>query len=124
MAISDENIIDGMAIDGQNNLLILEIYDHLDFEGAFEWDHISMLQDKLNTYLWYIDSKQYTAVYPNEQFQGFIINVHFLHDITDNCKKYIDVSNQKLSASNIKIVPYLQKESGSHAGKADKDGVK
>lgn len=61
MAISDENIIDGMAIDGQNNSLILEIYDHLDFEGAFEWDHITILQDKLNTYLWYIDSKQYTA---------------------------------------------------------------
>lgn len=113
MAITDGDVIDGMAVERRDKTLILEIYDHLDFEGAFEWDHITLLQDKLNTYLWYIDSRQYADVYPDEQFERFVINVHFLYEITDNCRKYIDVSNQKLSASNIKILPHFKKKESS-----------
>lgn len=104
MAVTDENVVDGIAFDNEGKTLIMEIYDHLDFEGKFEFDHISILQDKLNTYLWYIDSRQYVDVYPDKQFENFVINVHFRYAITENCKKYIDVSNQKLSASKIKIV--------------------
>lgn len=105
MAVTDQNIIDGMAFDEKNKILILEIYDHLNFEGAFEFDHIVILQDKLNTYLWYINSKQYEEVYPNKIFQKFIINIHFKFNITENCQKYIQHSNFKLKSSNIQIVP-------------------
>ena len=98
---------DGIAFDDDNKTLIMEIYDHLHFEGKFEFDHIVILQDKLNTYLWYIESKQYADIYPDKQFDNFVINIHFRYEITENCKKYINVSNQKLSVLNIKIVSYL-----------------
>lgn len=98
MAVTDKDTIDGIAY--ETEMLIMEIYDHLPFEGEFEFDHIDILQDKLNTYLWYIDSKQYIDIYPNIDFKEFAINIHFLHDTTDNCKKYIDYSNKKLSISN------------------------
>ena len=88
MAVTDVNVIDGIAFDDDNKTLIMEIYDHLHFEGKFEFDHIVILQDKLNTYLWYIESKQYADIYPDKQFDNF-------------------VSNQKLSVLNIKIVSYL-----------------
>ena len=76
MAVTDVNVIDGIAFDDDNKTLIMEIYDHLHFEGKFEFDH-------------------------------FVINIHFRYEITENCKKYINVSNQKLSVLNIKIVSYL-----------------
>ena len=50
MAVTDVNVIDGIAFDDDNKTLIMEIYDHLHFEGKFEFDHIVILQDKLNTY--------------------------------------------------------------------------
>ena len=56
MAITDRDVVDSVAYD---SILLLQLYDHLDFEGEFEKDHMLMLQDKLNTYIWYIDSKQY-----------------------------------------------------------------
>lgn len=46
-------------------------------------------------------------IYPDKQFDNFVINIHFRYEITENCKKYINVSNQKLSVLNIKIVSYL-----------------
>ena len=110
MAVTDVDVIDGLAFNDADKTLILEIYDHLDFEGKFEFDHLTILQDKLNTYLWYINSRQYEEVYPQREYTEFLINIHFLHHITDNCSKYIDVSNRKLSASNVRIVPYLTSE--------------
>lgn len=104
MAVTDSNVVDGIAYDLDKNTLIMEIYDHLSFDGDFEYDHILMLQEKLNTYLWYIDSKQYLEVYPNKNFINFIINIHFLHPLTEDSKKFIEVSNQKLLVSKIKIV--------------------
>ena len=45
MAVTDVNVIDGIAFDDDNKTLIMEIYDHLHFEGKFEFDHIVILQD-------------------------------------------------------------------------------
>ena len=36
MAVTDVNVIDGIAFDDDNKTLIMEIYDHLHFEGKFE----------------------------------------------------------------------------------------
>lgn len=106
MAVTDQNIIDGIAFDEENEALILEIYDHLNFEGKFEFDHLVILQDKLNTYLWYVNSNQYEEVYPNKSFKKFIINIHFKFNITENCQKYIEQSNLKLKSSNVQIISY------------------
>ena len=49
MAVTDVNVIDGIAFDDDNKTFIMAIYDHWHFEGKFEFDHIVILQDKLNT---------------------------------------------------------------------------
>ena len=55
MSILDKNVIDGLAY--ENETIIMEIYDHLDWRE--EYYHLSALQDKINSYLAYIESKQY-----------------------------------------------------------------
>ena len=76
MAIDNRDTVDSVAY--ESNTLILQLYDHLDFDEEFEYDHMVMLQDKLNTYIWYIDSNQYQDTYPEKEFSNFIINVFFL----------------------------------------------
>lgn len=104
MAVTDSQTIDGIAYDDNATTLILEIYDHLNFDGKFEFDYLAILQDKLNSYIWFINSKQYEDTYPGKVFSKFIINIHFLNEITDNCKKFIDNANIKLSIFDIHIV--------------------
>ena len=108
MAVTDSKKIDGIAYDDNATTLILEIYDHLNFEGKFEFDHLAILQDKLNSYIWFINSKQYEKIYPNKIFGKFIINIHFLNTMRWLFKLthffYIENANTKLSTFDIHIV--------------------
>lgn len=56
MAIDNAEVIDATAYEGKK--LILQLYDHLEFDDEIIKEHMFMLQDKLNTYIWFIDSKQ------------------------------------------------------------------
>lgn len=110
MAITDKDIIDSIAYveESTSRTLILQIYDHLDFEGKLEYDHMTMLQEKLNTYIWYIQSKQYQEIYPQKDFCSYTIKIYFICDITELCKKYIDNANKKLININIHIEYFFE----------------
>ena len=110
MAVDDSSYVDAIAIDHDGKTLIMMISDHLDWEADFEFDHLTILQEKLNTYLWFIESKQYQEVYPGIEFESFLIDIRFLHNMSENCMKYIDVANRKLSLENIIIVPKFVSE--------------
>ena len=101
MAITDKDVVDSVAY--EDDLLLLQMYDHLDFEGEFEKDHMLMLQDKLNTYIWYIDSNQYQATYSGKNFEQFLIKIFFMFEPSDLCEKFIAHVNSRLSSSNITV---------------------
>ena len=108
MAIDNTDTIDSVAY--KVDKLILQLYDHLDFDDEFEYDHMSMLQDKLNTYIWYIDSKQYQDTYDGKRFSDFVINIFFMFEPTELCKKNLDNINRKLLDANIHINYYVENE--------------
>ncbi len=101
MAITEKDVVDSVAY--KDDFLLLQLYDHLDFEGEFEKDHMMMLQDKLNTYIWYIDSKQYRETYPGKEFSEYLIKIFFVFEPSELCKKYITHVNKRLSDTMIKI---------------------
>ncbi len=105
MAVTDKDIIDSISYEVENHLLIMHIYDHLGFEQEIEYDHMVMIQDKLNTYLWYLNSEQYKLVYPKVDFTGYRykIIIVFLHDISNLCLDYLNHVREKLSSENIVI---------------------
>lgn len=101
MSVAEKDVVDGIAIGHDGETLIMEIYDHLNFEDEFK--HIAILQDKLNTYIWFINSKQYSDLYPNTEFKSYLIIIHFLHELSDNSKKFVNESNKALVTSDIVI---------------------
>ena len=108
MAITDRDVVDSVAY--EDSILLLQLYDHLDFEGEFEKDHMLMLQDKLNTYIWYIDSKQYQTTYPGKDFEKFHVKIFFMFEPSCLCKRFIAHVNGKLLSSNIKVEYVVEKD--------------
>ena len=65
MSVVEPNKIDAMGKSKESNELSLLITDHLGWEN--EYDHLVILQDKINSYLSFIESKQYESTYPQNR---------------------------------------------------------
>lgn len=103
MSISDSTVIDSMGLSKTENKIILLITDHLPWDEDFEYEHLMMLQDKINMYLTFIENKQYEDVYGKKQVEGYIIKIAFKYDITENCKKFLRTANNYLATMKIVI---------------------
>ncbi len=101
MSVADTNKIDGIGISKDGNKLILLITDHLDWLN--EYEHLIQLQNKMNSYIDFIGDQQYKEIYPNMIFSSFCIEVHFMHELTANCLKFINVISKQLADQNISI---------------------
>ncbi len=100
MSIEEFDKIDGMGISkNDKNTLILLLTDHLIWDD--EEAHLYVLQEKINAYAGYIESKQYERIYPNNQFDHFIIKICFLHQYPESCTEFLSFAEQQLAPLNI-----------------------
>lgn len=102
MSIDNSEVVDAVAY--ENEKLILQLYDHLEFTEDFEKNHMFMLQDKLNVYIWYVDSKQYKDTYEDKDFSSFEIQIKFKYQPSDFCIQYLHHVNEKLESLNITVI--------------------
>ena len=111
MAIDNTNIIDGIGIDESRSAVCLLLADHLKWEqddnSLSEYDHLMLLQDKINAYIAYLESKQYTQQYPNVVFEMAVIEIHFNYDISDNCEKFLNAVQDQIGQYGIKIEAHI-----------------
>ena len=73
MAVDNVSLIDAIANDKENACLVLLITDHLNLDNEFE--HLKILQDKINAYVAFIESEQYDEIYPNADFKMAMIEI-------------------------------------------------
>ena len=90
MSINNSFIIDGIAINDKEQLVLL-ITDHLNWD--YEYRHLCLLQD----------NKQYENVYPDCSFRSAIIEIHFLHEPTINARNFLSVAQSALAPEGIAI---------------------
>ncbi len=106
MSISDPAKIDAMGIQGDT--LVLLISDHL------VWDldpvqHLQLLQQKLNTYIHYIDEKGFASEYGGKVFKKYRIEVAFRHPYPDSFGTMVRMAKDRLDEKNITIRYYQVK---------------
>lgn len=101
MSVIDENKLDGMAISKDGEKLILLITDHLDWIN--EYEHLVILQDKINAYINFLETEQYKEIYLDKQLELYCIEIHFKYEPTPNCLKFIKRVNEQLCENNITI---------------------
>lgn len=84
--IENTDTIDGMAYEQDTSSLILLLADGMDWSDMNR--HLLLLQDKLNTYIWYIDSGQYEEKYPN--VKRIEMRVSFLFEEPKLCHRLLE----------------------------------
>lgn len=111
MAIDNINVIDGIGIDESRSAVCLLLADHLKWEqddnSLSEYDHLMLLQDKINAYIAYLESKQYTQQYPNVVFEMAVIEIHYKYDISDNCEKFLNAVQDQIGQYGIAIEAHI-----------------
>ena len=98
MSVFETEQIDTMGI--TNGYLALLIIDTCDWK--YEDEHFDLLEDKLNHYLLYLDSKQYVQKY-GDNFNEMIISIHFMYDLVENAVKYLNVVSQQLAEARYSL---------------------
>jgi len=102
MSVIDKKKIDAIGTNKLEDELLLMIADHLEWNN--EYEHLIILQDKMNLYFGYIENKEYNDIYPNKEFKSYIIEIHFKYKITDKCKQFLEVAQKQVEKFNIQLV--------------------
>lgn len=84
--IENTDTIDSLAYEQETSSLILLLADGMDWSDMNR--HLLLLQEKLNTYIWYIDSRQYEEKYP--VVKRIELRVSFLFQEPEICHKLLE----------------------------------
>ncbi len=98
MTVEQTNIIDLIGTD-KSNQVILTISDHL------EWDneHLLILQEKINTYLMFIESGQIYTSHPAAKEKKIIIRTVFKYVPDDNGLKFLQACDEIIANAGFKF---------------------
>jgi len=80
MSVENTETIDVIAVDNKTNKVVLTISDHLAWNSA---DHLMLLQEKLNSYLRFIESGELVDKYPKAKGRRVEINICFKYQMDD-----------------------------------------
>ncbi|MFA0814300.1 MAG: DUF6572 domain-containing protein [Anaerofustis sp.] len=109
MTVLETNVIDKMGVKEEGDCLALLISDHLEWNN--EYEHLKILQDKINAYIAFLEDKQFEETYPDNHFKYASIEIHFMYDITENCEKFLQVVQDQVGELGIKIVAEITNSS-------------
>lgn len=109
LSIIDKNSIDGIAYNRDNKALMLLITDHLDWKD--EYNHLIMLQEKINNYIHYCETKQYLNVYNQEKILMAVIDIHFLVEPSKKAFDFLQEVQNQVGQLGIKIQCTISGES-------------
>ncbi|MGK3997188.1 DUF6572 domain-containing protein [Sorangium sp. So ce1024] len=73
MSIEQADVVDAIGIEVSSGKVILTIADHLDWEK--EQEHLIALQDKINTYIAFIESGELHGAYPDSAGREPVIEI-------------------------------------------------
>lgn len=99
MAIHNTNEVDAIGIDKETGYVTLAIIDSLDWKD--EEEHLSLLQEKLNLYLSFIESGEIYSAYEQAEGRDFEIKIHFKHDISQSCKDFLGKASEIISEAGL-----------------------
>lgn len=74
MSIEQVNVVDAIGVDERTGNVVLTIMDQLDWSSNEE-EHLFLLQEKINTYLAFVESGEILESYPEAKGRRVVIDV-------------------------------------------------
>jgi len=100
MSVSDIDIIDLISTDPSGNI-VLTISDHLEWDEELE--HILLLQNKINNYLKFIETKQIYTDYPTAKGKNIIINICAKFLPNDSADQFLEMARQTVQSVGLDL---------------------
>lgn len=101
MSVLDRETVDGMALDKDRKGIRLLITDHLDWSN--EYNHLLVLQDKINAYIVFCEEHQYNQVYKNILVEYAIFEIHFKFEPTIKAMNFLEQVQRQVNEMGIAI---------------------
>ena len=106
MSIEESEKIDAVGV--KNGVLHLILSDHAPWDDDFLEFHLEALQDKINYYLMYIESKQYEEKY-GDDFDKIIIDIFFKYNLIEESVNFLNEVSFQINPHNIYLNLHLPK---------------
>ena len=103
MAIDDTDIL----FRDREGHAVLVIADHLDWEEFDEGEHLLLLQEKLNTYLAFIDSGQLAKEKPEWKSLPVVIQVDAMHAPSEKALQLYRMAGKAVADAGVSLARLL-----------------
>lgn len=105
MSIDQTEVIDSIGIDRAKNEAQLIIADHLEWncDEKLDKEHMYLLQEKINTYLRFIESGEIYEAYPKSRNKALVIRLVGKYDMCESAMIFFKRVEDALSKSGHKI---------------------
>lgn len=101
MSVEQKDKIDYIGKNEDGRQLRLAISDHLDWSD--EKEHLHTLQEKVNTYISFIESGQIADHYDNQKPDSVSIKIFFLHEPSKLAKEFLEHTQGVLSNISVNL---------------------
>jgi hypothetical protein len=102
MSVDQTNVVDAIGIDNVTGDVVLTITDHLDWTGN-DNEHLLMLQEKLNTYLSFVESGEILETYPDATGRTVLIDVVCKYPLNHQAQSFYSQVTQIVEGAGMKI---------------------
>ncbi|MDR9865893.1 MULTISPECIES: DUF6572 domain-containing protein [Pseudomonas] len=92
MSITESKVIDIIAVpEGEPDNFVLVITDHLEWgDKAQQGEHLLLLQEKINTYIAFIEGGELLETYPPAKGKNPKIRINGLYELPEQGESFID----------------------------------
>lgn len=86
MSVEQADVVDAIGLDQDQNTVILSIIDALPWED----EHLLLLQNKINTYLGFIEGGELLSSYPQAEGKAVLIRLIVQHVPTPSALSFLE----------------------------------
>lgn len=102
MSIDQTNVVDAIGVDDVTGDVVLTITDQLDWTGS-DNEHLLMLQEKLNTYLSFVESGEILETYPDAKGRSVLIDVVCKYPLSHQAHEFYNQVTQIAASAGMKL---------------------
>ena len=101
MSVEDHAVVDAIGVERHSGKVVLTISDHLDWSS--EQEHLHALQEKIDTYLRFIESGELEQAYPDARGRAPVIDLVAQHQPSALAQEFLCRARGALSIAGVEL---------------------